>query len=87
MSRSRSGVRRSEAEWKKLVEGFERSGLSRSAYCRRERIATTSLEKWQGKVGSSGVPGFVEVVPSRETREGWAVEVELPNGVVLRVRG
>jgi hypothetical protein len=87
MAKSRGGVRRSVAEWMKLVDGFGRSGLSRSAYCRREGIATTSLEKWQGKVGSSGVPGFVEVLPSRETREGWTVEVELPNGVVLRVRG
>jgi hypothetical protein len=87
MSRSRGGVRRSEAEWKRVVEGFERSGLSRLAYCRREGIARGSLERWRAKVGSSGVPGFVELATSRGKPEGWAVEVELPSGVVLRVRG
>jgi hypothetical protein len=87
MSRAIGRVRRDVAEWREVLERFERSGLSRQAFCRREGIARTSLENWQRKLRSGAVPGFVELTSPQGKPEGWAVEVELPNGVVLRVRG
>jgi hypothetical protein len=55
-------------------------------------MARTTLEKWSRKLSSSGVPArFVELVPPRLSptlAEGaWAVELELPSGAVLRIRG
>jgi transposase-like protein len=92
MRRSRRRVRRSETEWREILARYEESGLSRVEFCQREGMARTTLEKWSRKLSSSGVPArFVELVPPRLSptlAEGaWAVELELPSGAVLRIRG
>jgi hypothetical protein len=88
-------VRRTEAEWRALVERFERSGLSVSAFCRRAKLPRNSFVKWRRRLaGSQGpTPAFVEwVAPSSAEPEagerGGAGEFELsmPGGVVLRWR-
>jgi transposase-like protein len=79
-------VRRDAEEWREILRQWKGSGLSRVAFCRREGLAPTTLDKWQRKLRSNPEPGFVELTPSRGRGE-WAVEVELPGGVVLRVRG
>jgi hypothetical protein len=92
-------VRRTEAEWRGLVERFEQSGLSMTAFCRRVKLPRGSFVKWRRRVGGSrrverlprSAPAFVEwIAPSSARavagREGGAGEFELslPGGVVLR---
>jgi hypothetical protein len=86
-------VRRTEAEWRGLVERFEKSGLSRSAFCRRAKLPQSSFAKWRRRVGASPgpSPAFVEWIAPRaaepERVEGTGVfELSLPGGVVLRWR-
>lgn len=92
-------VRRTEAEWRGLVDRFEQSGLSMTAFCRRAKLPRGSFVKWRGRVGGSvraerrprSAPAFVEwIAPSSsaesERVEGGAgtFELSLPGGVVLR---
>jgi hypothetical protein len=94
-------VRRTEAEWRGLLERFEQSGLSMAAFCRRSKLPRGSFVKWRRRLGASpGVeryarpsPAFVEwIAPSAAAaeagKEGGAGELELslPGGVVLRWR-
>jgi len=94
-------VRRTEAEWRELVERFEKSGLSLSAFCRRAKLPRGSFVKWRRRLAGSPrveraarpAPAFVEwIAPSSaETaavqRAGSGeLELSLPGGVVLRWR-
>jgi hypothetical protein len=90
-------VRRTQAEWRGLVERFEQSGLSMTAFCRRAKLPLSSFAQRRRHLeGSPRVEraprpaaAFVEwIAPtSAETAVGQrAVELELslPGGVVLR---
>lgn len=88
-------VRRTQAEWRGLVE---QSGLSMTAFCQRAKLPRSSFVKWCGRLVGSGrverrqhaAPAFVEwIAPSSaETvtvpRAGGEFELSLPGGVVLR---
>ena len=50
MSRSRSTIRRSPAEWALLVEACERSGLSRAAFAEREGIHPGTFSFWASRL-------------------------------------
>jgi hypothetical protein len=86
---SNGKVRRTVAEWRAICERFVNSGLGPKEFCQREAIAVGSFKKWQHRyAGSRSQPeAFVELVAPPVGSEGWAVEVELPSGVRLRVRG
>lgn len=88
-------VRRTEAEWRTLMERFERSGLSVSAFCRRAKVSRSSFVKWRQQLAgsASSSPGFVEwLAPSsgaaeaEERRGAGELELSLPGGAVLRWR-
>lgn len=88
-------VRRTEAEWRTVLERFERSGLSVSAFCRRAKLSRSSFVKWRRRLAesSSPTPAFVEwIAPTApegaEDAPASAGEFELalPGGVVLRWR-
>ena len=55
-------VRRSEAEWRGLLERFAKSGLSISAFCRRMKLPRSSFEMWRARLAPSASPAasFVE---------------------------
>lgn len=90
-------VRRTEAEWRALLERFEKSGLSMSAFCRRAGVPRSGLVKWRRRLmgKASPAPAFVEwVAPSRAEagsvdaapRGAGELELTLPGGVALRWR-
>ncbi len=91
MARRRSGrARRSEKEWTEVLRRFEASGEGSRAFCQREGLALSSLQRWRRRLGSTAGARFVELVPasSPETAAAtWSLEVCLPNGVSLRFRG
>ena len=81
---------RSETEWRGIVERFESSGLKQEEFCQAEGVAKSSLLKWRKRFGADGcaVGGtgqFVEV--SAPERSGAAIEVCLPHGISIYVRG
>jgi hypothetical protein len=83
-------VRRSRAEWRKIFERFEASGLSMAAFCRREGIAKGSFSRWKHcfRASEGEKADFVEVSPPVEPSpaflEAGEMELVLPGGVRLR---
>ena len=89
-------VWRTKAQWKALLEAFNSSGLTKSAFCKQHQIATGSLHKWQKHFADqAATTEFIDITaPLAEARspltpskpEGhWQVELELGAGVILRV--
>ena len=89
-------TRRTAAQWRELVERFERAGQSRGRFCAAHGLALSTFDLWRRKL--RGAPAvreeapeavFVELSGGPETERGaasWEVELELGAGVVLRVR-
>ena len=92
----RTRVMRTQSQWKALLSEFNDSGLTRSAFCKKHRIATSSLYRWQQLFTeqSGGVADFIDVTqplsnnppPAHARDNDWQVELELGAGVVLRLR-
>ena len=82
-------VRRSVAEWQAICERFSKSGLGQQEFCQREAIPVGSFKKWYQRCLTRPAQreAFVELVTAPARSEGWAVEVELPSGVRVRLRG
>ena len=90
-------VMRTETQWQALLDEFNTSGLTRSAFCKQHRIATSSLYRWQKALtGPSAADKFVDItesvakaaptLPVPDNNSHWQVELELGAGVILRVR-
>lgn len=93
-------VMRSDAQWKALLESYSEGELTKSEFCKKHRISTSSFYKWEKRLGlNSAVNEFVDITESLSTTPttsvdfpttapapGWQVELELGPGIVLRVR-
>ncbi len=92
-------VRRSPEEWERIFARFHSSTMTAAAFCRREKIAKGSFEKWKKKVGrrsktTTASPTFVEwPTPTGSASTSPTVapalcsgelELSLPGGVVIR---
>ena len=83
-------VHRSAAEWRAIVERYEQSGLGAAAFCLQEGIALNSFKKHsaQRQRAPRAAAAFVELPPPpAPATPGWEVELTLPNGVRVAVRG
>jgi len=83
-------VRRTEQQWREILEQFEASGLSSRAFCRREQLVVSSLQRWRSRLSRVPAPQFVQLAPSSNPATPsarWALELELPDGMRLRLRG
>lgn len=85
-------VKRSEAEWRALLNEFEASGLTEAEFCRREKVSRTTFIKWKQRLASSAEatvrPSFIEL-PALSERQRTVLssgefELSLPGGVQLR---
>jgi len=85
-------VMRTETQWKALLDEFNTSGLTRSAFCKQHRIATSSLYRWQKVLTEpSAADKFVDItesvakaapaLPVPDNNSHWQVELELGAGV------
>ena len=92
-------VRRSQEEWERIFDRFHSSGLTGAAFCRREKIAKASFEKWKKEIGRQPktlavAPTFVEWPLPTDSRSAspmaspalssGELELSLPGGVVIR---
>jgi hypothetical protein len=82
-------VQRSAAQWREIIARYRQSGLARQEFCVQEGLTFRTFEEWERRQrrAERSTGQFVEVNAPRETVSPWAVEVEFPNGVRLRVRG
>ena len=89
-------VKRTRQQWKTLLNKFDGSGLTRSAFCKQHQIATSGLYRWQKLFAeeSGGAAEFIDVTepltntvaPAPAPDNDWQVELELSGGIVLRLR-
>ena len=94
-------TRRSAEEWKQIHARFVSSGLTVRAFCDREDLVVSSLARWHRTFTansdapkrqaprSGSQPSFIEVSPPPSPQmlsTPWSAELDLGNGVVLRVR-
>jgi len=81
-------VRRAASEWQDILKRQAESGLSIEAFCDQEGIAKSSFSKWRGILKKKAKPskaGFVELLPEKAEQAPLRVEIQFPNGSVLRV--
>lgn len=78
--------------WRKRVLAFERSGLTRAAWCAREGVATATLDYWRRRCrtevdGSERalIPIMVSEARGAEAVDvGGTLEIDIGGGVRLR---
>ena len=82
-------VQRSAVQWSEIIARYRQSGLGSRQFCEQEGLTLRTFEKWYRRRRSESEQGAVCRGQSRPSvaASPWAVEVELPNGVRLRVRG
>jgi hypothetical protein len=88
---SNGRVRRSEEEWRVLLAGYRKSGLSVREFCRKQRLQVSSFQRWRTRLNGAGSRSdFVTVIPAApeaSPARPWTVEVTLPDGSRLRFQG
>ncbi len=92
--------RRSRIEWQELIDEQAASGLSQKAFCAQRDIPLATFGYWKRKLrsvspslpaGSGADPvslaDWIEL-PTHEPASGggWQIELELGNGLCLRLR-
>jgi hypothetical protein len=90
MQRSSNGaVQRRATQWSEIIARYRQSGLGRRGFCAAEGLVPRTVAKgerrWRRQEGPKGP--FVAVPAPHGVSGSWAVEVEFPPGVRLRVRG
>jgi transposase len=82
-----------QAHWRKRVLAFERSGLTRRAWCAQEGVAAATLDYWRARIRNlaersdqSLVPIVVSQAPKTQARPAAASAVEIDLGGGLRLR-
>jgi hypothetical protein len=96
----RKWQRRTQGQWKALLERQAASGQSIEAFCRSESITTASFYRWRKQLSeaqggvemslsdSSPAPAFVDLGALGDGGGGsWELELSLGGGMVLRLRG
>jgi lambda repressor-like predicted transcriptional regulator len=81
-------VRRSESDWRAIIEQLDRSGKTREAFCRETGISPSTLALWQRRVRVASLPAqFIDVTPVARPSAPWSIEIAFPDGTTARVRG
>jgi hypothetical protein len=73
------------AEMRRVVGGFEQSGLTQAGYCRSRGITLRQFHYWREKASPAASFVELEVVGEGATATG-EIELRLPSGVVAVVR-
>jgi transposase-like protein len=78
--------RRVATEWRRLIRNWEESGVNQADYCKRQGVALSTFQHWRKKLQNSSEGSFLELVPAVSEQE-HEIELELPHGIILRVKG
>jgi hypothetical protein len=69
------------------MQAFERSGLTVTQFCGKERVSSATFYKWRERLGGEPSRPRVEFFEVGGGGDGGTVEVLVAAGVVVRVRG
>lgn len=95
-------ARRTQAQWVQLIEGQCNSELTIEAYCKQHQVTVSNFYAWRAKLKkqsahevanrpASKENDWIPLVPPpsplpQSAESAWAVELDLPAGITLRVR-
>ena len=79
-------VRRPTSAWQEIVSDCEASGLSGAAFCEREGLSYSTFCRWRRRLRDASEFEFVPLSGEAVESPGWDVELELGDGLVLRLR-
>jgi len=71
--------------WRGRIERQQASGLPISRFCEREGISTASFFAWRKRLATASAPMFLPVSVVEPVRQGPAIELERPDGTLLRI--
>ncbi len=94
-------IRRTEPEWKEIIDRFGKSGLPIAEFCEKEEISRSAFASWKQKLrggretAQPKAPSFIELsgvvakksAPPAMVLTGTSFELALPGGVTLRWQG
>jgi transposase-like protein len=91
--KSGESTRRSPEDWAQLMAAYEASDLAQRAFCAEQGVAYSTFCYWRRRLrqeekatGREG-PALVELPVLTSGRSGdWRVELDLGDGLVLRLR-
>ena len=89
MSGSQS-KRRNHAEWERLMDDYERSELTQRAFCTQHDLAYSSFCYWRKRLRTPSAAAAATLIElpmePAEAIPSWRIEIDLGQGVVLRLR-
>ncbi|MCB0335140.1 MAG: hypothetical protein KDD62_02510 [Bdellovibrionales bacterium] len=75
-----------ESKWRSLIGDWEKSGETQANFCKRHGVSVATFQYWRQKLKKP--ESFIELMPAvSEQRSGGEIELELPHGITLRIRG
>ncbi len=87
--------RRSRDQWRRLVDGWESSGLTQAQYCRKKGISVGSLQRWRRLLAGTEEAGDnsavarsflpVRLLGHTDVASGVGVTVVLPDGLRIEI--
>ena len=84
-------VRRSTEQWRTLLAAFAGSGLTVDAFCRQNDLCASSFHRWRQALAvptrKALMPAaqFIELSPASAPAPRWQFELDLGDGIVLRM--
>jgi transposase-like protein len=84
---------RPQSEWQRIIDDYQRSGLTQEAFCDQASIAKSSFYKWRKRLERPAVTDeparFIDLSTLVKPKEPprWEIELDLGNGMRLSLRG
>ena len=91
-------IRRSKAEWQQLIDAQQSSGLPQKVFCQQEGLSIGTFSNWKRKLkdgeelfipltdNSNPSPDpWIELPAAIPSNTPWHIELDLGNGVCLRL--
>ena len=88
-----------ETSWRQLIAQYETGSLTQKSFCQQHQISVSSFHKWRHRFKQNEDPNhFIDIsraiVPTQHKSQSsvepessvWQVELDLGQGMVLRVR-
>ena len=84
----RRRIRRGEAEWQRLINEQTDSGQTQAAFCAANGISVASFRNWKRRlaVKVSPEPWLELGTLAQQSTSAWDIELDLGDGVCLRLR-
>ena len=93
-----AATRRTKQQWRTIFSDQEKSSLSTAQYCKKHSLVLSTFYSWQKKICdlplTQSTNDFIEVLVAhfdvqntfQASTSHWDVELDLGNGVCLRIR-